>query len=143
MFHFMMTDEQRAVAMGLLSNHPVAVIATADTTGVPGAAVVLFAETPEFGIVFATHPTRKFYFLQQNPKTAFAFSKDWAAVQMHGTSKEIAGADAEKMKALFMKKHPEFNKHLLEGSAFFLFQPTWMRYMDNGAKPPVMWEVNF
>jgi hypothetical protein len=137
----MLTPEQKLTAQQFLASHPLAVIATADADATPGAAVVLFAETPELEIIFATHPTRKYQNLEDNHKAALVFSKDWACIQMHGTADELAGSELTTLKQLFISKQPNFDQHLLEGSVFFKFTPSWMRFMNLGPKPPVQWEV--
>lgn len=119
------------------------VIATTDRQCMPGAAVILFAETPDLDIIFGTHPTRKYHNLKQNPKAALAFSKGWQSLQMHGAAVELSGPELERMKALFVVKHPEYDRHVLTGSVFFKFTPQWMRFMDNGSEPPVRWEASY
>ncbi len=138
-----MTDAQRQQLTTLFSQHPTAVIATADTSGNPAAAVVLFAEESYLSVIFGTHPTRKYQNLKSNPLAAFVFHKDWWQIQAHGSVVELSGADARAAGQLFGQKHPEMDQHLMAGSVFFRFTPTWIRYMNTGAKPPEQWEVTF
>ena len=139
----MITQAQKEQAMAAFAQNPVAVVATADAEATPGAAVVLVTVTDDLQVIFGTHPTRKYMNLKANAKAAFAFSKDWMSIQMHGSAEELSGEKLDQMKALFIERHPGYDQHLLEGSAFFCFTPQWVRYMDNGAKPPVMWEAVF
>lgn len=137
----MVSQAQKEQVLGILSQHPTAVIATADAQATPGAAVVLTAVTDDLQVVFGTHPTRKYTNLKENSKVAFAFSKDWMSIQMHGVAEELSGEKLETLKTFFTQRHPEMDQHMFEGSAFFCFTPTWIRYMNTGAKPPEMWET--
>lgn len=137
----MLSQAQKEQILSTMAQHPTAVIATADAQGTPGAAVVLTMVTDELQVIFGTHPTRKYTNLKENPKAAFAFSKDWMSVQMHGVTEELSGERLDTMKAQFQARHPEMDQHMFEGSAFFCFTPTWIRYMNTGAKPPEMWEA--
>lgn len=137
----MLTKEQRAQALEFLAHHPVTVIATADQDATPGAAVILFAETPDLEIIFGTPPTRKYQNLKQNRKAALAFTKEWQSLQMHGTAVELAGAELANLRQLFIAKHPGHDRHMLGDSAFFKFTPSWIRYMDNSHTPRRFWEA--
>jgi pyridoxine/pyridoxamine 5'-phosphate oxidase len=137
----MFTPAQKEQLLGIFSQHPTAVIATADAQATPGAAVVLTAVTKDMQIIFGTHPTRKYSNLKENPKAAFAFTKDWMSIQMHGVTEELSGEKLDSMKAFFVERHPEMDQHMFQGSAFFCFTPSWVRFMDTGAKPSIMWEA--
>lgn len=129
--------------MAFLRQHPTAVLATADNQGAPGAAVVLFAEEPSGSIIFGTHPTLKYRNLQANPQAAMVVTRGFIAVQLHGQAVELQGQASSQAEKLFLTKHPEADRHMVEGSIFFRFTPTWVRYLDTGVKPPMKWEVDF
>lgn len=137
----MITDDQRQQLMAFLSQHPTAVLATADAQASPGAAVVLFAEEPTGSVIFGTHPTRKYRNLKANPQTAMVITREFVAVQMHGKAVELQGEEAAQAQKLFMAKHPEADKHMMEGSVFFRFTPSWARHINTGVKPPAQWEA--
>lgn len=135
----MISAEQKATLMALLSSHPVAIVATASKQGIPSAAVVLFAEQDDGSLIFGTHPTRKYENLMANPAASFVVSKGMEAIQFHGHAEQ--SADQETAKKMFMKKHPEMDQHLLLGSIFFHFTPSWVRYLNYGVQPPIQWET--
>lgn len=137
----MLTSLQKDQLQDLCRHHPLAVLATADTTGQPAAAVVLFANDDDFAIIFGTHPTRKYRNLKANPRAAVVLTKDWQQVQLHGSAVELSGEAAQTAKVLFLAKHPDMDRHLMDGSVFFRLTPQWIRYMDTGQQPPVQWEV--
>lgn len=136
-----LSPEQQQRVQDLLQNHSTAVLATADHLGAPSAAVVLFATEPDGTIIFGTHQTRKYRNLKDNPQAALVVTRDYTAIQMHGTATELQGADAAAAKQFFMAKHPEADQHMMAGSLFFRFSPSWLRYIDTGVKPPIQWEI--
>lgn len=135
-----MTNQQRSLVTNLLTEHPTAILATADLKAVPAAAVVLFAADKQGKIIFGTHPSRKYKNLKANPESAIVFTTGMIALQMHGRAVELTGAEAATGQSTFMIKHPEADKHLIEGTVFFLFTPSWLRYMDMGAVPMTTFE---
>lgn len=137
----MITPEQKQKLLGFLADHPVSVLATADPTATPAAAVVLFAAEDDLGIIFATHPTRKYRNLKANPQAAMAMTRDLTAIQIHGSAVELIGRESEAAEALFLKKHPEMDKRLVQGSVFFRLRPNWVRYIDIRPQPWEQWEV--
>lgn len=136
------TKKQTETLTAFLSSHPTAVISTCDREGNPAAAVVLFAEDGDLSLVFGTHPTRKYQNLKANPKAAFAMTQGMTALQIHADVHELSGQAAEEARSLFLKKHPEMDQHLVEGSVFFRARPNWLRYMDMSQRPWDQWEVS-
>lgn len=137
----MISPEQKTALATFMASHPTAVIATADASGAPAAAVVLFANDDELQVIFGTHPSRKFQNLQANPRAAFVLTKDWQQIQLHGPVQQLAGGEAETAAALFAQKHPEMDKQLLAGTVFFRLTPAWIRFMNTAKQPPEQWEV--
>ncbi len=137
----MLTPAQKEQLQDLCQHHPLAVLATADAAGNPAAAAVLFAHDDDFNIIFGTHPTRKYRNLKANPRAAVVLTKDWQQIQLHGSVVELTGVEGQTAQQLFMAKHPDMDRHLMEGSVFFRLTPDWIRYMDTGRQPPTQWEV--
>ncbi len=136
-------SQRRQLLLTFLSEHPTAVIATADKKGNPAAAVILFAEVDNLTLLFGTHPTKKYENLVENPKVALAMTKDLRAVQYHGYAEPLGGEEVNQAKALFAKKHPSMTDQLVEGSIFFRITPTWLRYIDMNVQPWEQWELRF
>ncbi len=139
----MISAEQQQKLLEFFAQHPTAVIATADTENTPAAAVVLFVVEDNLSFLFGTHPTRKYRNLKMNPKVAFVVASGYASAQLHGLAVELSGDDLAQAGKIFIAKHPEMNKHMLEGTVFFRFSPTWVRFTNNGAQPPEVWETEF
>lgn len=139
----MVTQTQQQILLTFFEDHPTAVLATSDVQGNPAAAVVLFAEQDDLGLIFGTHPTRKYNNIKANPKVALAMSRGMQAVQYHGFAEELMADDLVSARELFAKKHPAMDQQMVEGSIYFRITPTWIRYMNMQSTPWEQWEVQF
>ena len=129
-----------AALLDFLRRHRVAVQATASLDG-PQAAVVGFAVTSDFDIVFDTlGSSRKAVNLRRNPKLALVIGGldgSERTVQYEGLADEPTGAELERLKAVYYAAYPDGPSRLAwPGLTYVRVRPTWIRYSDFSADPP-------
>jgi len=119
-----------------------AVEASASASGDAQAAIIGFAVTDDFQIVFETlDSTRKIRNLRQNPKIALVVG-GWGAgdertVQYEGLADEPQGAELEGLKAIYAGRFPSgWTGRNWPGWVFVRVRPTWVRYSDFTHNPP-------
>ncbi len=138
--------DQRAFVLNFLRQHHLAVLATADETGKPEAAVLGFAETNAFELVFNTsNMTLKFQNLQKNPRVAAVIGWDnGQTVQYEGKVREVSGDEAVRYKEILYAKNPASRQHeQMPDERHFVIAPTWLRYSDINQAPPYHIELTF
>ena len=141
--------------LDFLRSHRLAVEASVSPTGAAQAAVVGFAISDEFEIVFDTlESTRKAQNLRQNPKIALVIGgltppgtpgaagiKDERTVQYEGIADEPSGAELEQLKQVYYAAYPDGPSRLSwPGLIYVRVRPTWLRYSDYTIDPPVIVE---
>ena len=132
--------------LDFLRAHRLAVEASVSPTGAAQAAVVGFAITDQFEIVFDTLvSTRKAQNLRQNPKIALVIGGAEAgedrSVQYEGIADEPSGAELERLKRTYYEAYPDGPSRLRwPGLIYVRVQPTWVRYSDYTVDPPVIEE---
>ncbi len=125
-----------------LRQHRLAVQASVSATSDPQAAVVGYAVTDEFEIIFDTlESTRKAQNLRQNPKLALVIGGlipgDERTVQYEGIADEPSGEDLERLKNLYYDVYPDGPSRLSwPGLIYVRVRPTWVRYSDYNLDPP-------
>lgn len=125
-----------------LRQHRLAVQASVSATSDPQAAVVGYAVTDEFEIIFDTlESTRKAQNLRQNPKLALVIGGlipgDERTVQYEGIADEPSGQDLERPKNLYYGVYPDGPSRLSwPGLIYMRVRPTWVRYSDYNLDPP-------
>ncbi len=138
--------DQKAFVLNFLRQHHLAVLATADETGKPEAAVLGFAETDAFELIFNTsNTTLKFQNLQKNPQVAVVIGWDnGQTVQYEGNVREVYGEKAVRYKAILYTKNPTSHQHeLMPDERHFVISPTWLRYSDINQEPAYRIEWTF
>jgi general stress protein 26 len=129
-----------------LRSHRVAVEASVSPGGGPQAAVVGFAITDRFEIVFDTiDSTRKAQNLRRNPKLAFVIGGllpgDERTVQYEGVADEPSGDDLDRLKQVYYATYPDGPSRLSwPGIMYVRVRPTWVRYSDYNVDPPLIVE---
>src|SRR5689334_23286813 len=97
--------------LDFLRQHRVAVQASVSATQGPQAAVVGFAVTDRFEIVFDTlDSTRKALNLRRNPKIALVIgglTGEERTVQYEGIAGEPSGSELERLKAVYYQVYPD------------------------------------
>lgn len=116
--------------------HRLAVQATASTDGAPQAAVVGFAVSDRFELVFDTlASTRKAQNIRANSRVAFVIGglkkNDERTVQYEGIADEPSGTELERLKGIYYEVFPDGPDRLSwPGLIYVRVRPTWIRYSD-------------
>ena len=103
----------------------------------------------DFEFVFDTlSRTRKVENLRMNPEIAHTIggfvSGDERSVQCNGIADEPKGSELERLKAIYFEKFPEGRARAdWDGITYFRVRPTWIRYGDYKADPPLISEFTF
>lgn len=138
-------------AKGLLEflrRHRLAVQASVAAAGSPQAAVVGFAVTDQFEIVFDTlESTRKARNLRQNGRVALVIGGsndgDQRTVQYEGLADEPSGAELERLKQVYYAAYPDGpNRLTWPGLIYVRVRPTWIRYSNYSVDPPEILEFS-
>jgi len=116
-----------------LRSHRLAVLATVSPEGAPEAAVMGFAVTPEFDIIFDTvRSARKYPNLLANPRVALVIGGEREiTVQYEGIAEEPAGGDRERWKEIYFATWPDGReRQSWTGITWFRVRPVWIRYSN-------------
>jgi general stress protein 26 len=141
------SEDIRTRLLDFLRAHKLAIQATASADGAPQAAVVGYAVTDRFELVFDTlDSTRKARNLRENPKLAFVVgglkAGDERTVQYEGVADEPTGAECERLKAVYYAVFPDGPSRLgWPGLIYVRVRPTWIRYSDYNRDPPEIIEL--
>ena len=125
-----------------IRGHSLAVQASVSPALAPQAAVVGFAITDRFELIFDTlDTTRKVPNLRRNPKIAFVIggltSGDERTVQYEGLADEPAGAELARLKEVYFGVFPDGpERQRWPGITYVRVRPTWIRYSDFNRAPP-------
>ena len=132
----------RAGLLAFLRQHRLAVQASVSDASAAQAAVVGFAVTDAFEIIFDTlASTRKMQNLRRNPRIALVIGGvvdgSERTVQYEGIADEPTGAELERAKTAYYEVFPDGpNRLSWPGLTYVRVRPTWIRYSDFGASPP-------
>jgi general stress protein 26 len=132
----------RARLLEFLRQYTLAVQASVSASNGPQAAVVGFAITDQFEIIFDTlESTRKVHNLRRNPKIAFVIGGldkgDERTVQYEGIADEPKGRELERLKQVYYAVFPDGPSRLSwPGPIYVRVRPTWIRYSDYNVDPP-------
>jgi pyridoxine/pyridoxamine 5'-phosphate oxidase len=123
--------------------HKMAVQASVAATGEPQAAAIGIAVTEGLEIVFDTLATsRKARNLRQDPRIALVIGwdlDDERTVQYEGVVDEPAGAELERLKAVYFATYPDGpERERWPDITYFRARPTWIRYSDYSGDEPVI-----
>ena len=125
-----------------LRRHRLAVQASVSGAGAPQAAVVGYAVTDRFEIVFDTlASSRKGQNLRANNRIALVIGGlrdgEERTVQYEGVADEPRGEELEALKQLYYRVYPDGPTRLSwPGLIYVRVRPTWIRYSDFNANPP-------
>lgn len=109
------------------------VIATASPDGLPEAALVNIAVTPDLEIIFeTTDATRKFPNLRRNPRAEMVIGwEDNKTLQCYGPIDEPEGREGQRLKADYLSAFPDSASHeVWPGNHYFRLRPVWARFSD-------------
>jgi len=125
-----------------LKEHRLAVEASVSASLAAQAAVVGFAISDEFEIIFDTlNSTRKVPNLRQNPRLAFVVGGllpgDERTAQYEGIADEPTGTELERLTEIYYGVYPEGRtRRSWPGLIYIRVRPTWIRYSDYNVDPP-------
>ncbi|HTF55900.1 MAG TPA: pyridoxamine 5'-phosphate oxidase family protein [Planctomycetota bacterium] len=128
--------------LAFMRSHSLAVQASVSPSGAPQAAVVAFAVTDDFEILFdALESTRKIPNLRKNPKIALVIGGltegNERTVQYEGVADEPHGAPLERLKEIYFARFPDGRDRLTwPGLVYVRVRPRWIRYSDFNRRPP-------
>ena len=128
--------------LAFLRSHRLAVQSSVSESGAPQAAVVGYAVTDQFEIVFDTiESSRKGRNLRRNNRIALVIGGlldgEERTIQYEGIADEPTGEDLERLKHVYYKAYPDGPTRLSwPGLIYFRVRPTWIRYSDFHANPP-------
>jgi general stress protein 26 len=132
----------RARLLEFLRQHTLAVQASVSASNGAQAAVVGFAITDQFEIIFDTlESTRKVQNLRRNPRIALVIGGlvkgDERTVQYEGIADEPEGSELERLKQVYYVAFPDGPSRLSwPGLTYVRVRPTWIRYSDYNVDPP-------
>ena len=139
----------RSEVLAFLRSNKWAVQASTSEAETPQAAVVGFAVTDAFEIVFDTlESTRKAKNLHANPSIAFVIGGlldgDERTVQYEGTADFPQGEELERVRAIYFEAFPDGRTRLCwPGITYVRVAPKWLRYSDFNLNPPLVAEFCF
>lgn len=132
-----------------IRSHRYAIEATVSPDHSPQAAIIGFAATEQFELVFDTlASTRKAANLRDNPRIALVIGgwkdNDSRTVQYEGVADIPVGAELERLKQAYFAVFPDGPTRLSwPGITYVRVKPKWMRYSDFTAEPPAIVEHGF
>ena len=132
-----------------MRSHSLAVQASVALTGTPQAAVVGFAVTDDFEIIFdSLDVTRKVQNLRRNPEIALVIgglsNGDERTAQYEGIADEPVGMELERVQAVYFARFPAGReRQKWPGIVYVRVRPTWIRYSDYNQEPEQIVEFTF
>jgi general stress protein 26 len=126
--------------------HRLAVQASVSPAGVPQAAMVGFAVSDQFEIVFDTvQTTRKAQNLRRNPHLALVIGgwvpDDERTVQYEGEADEPSGMELDRVQQVYYAAYPDGpSRASWPGLIYVRVRPSWVRYSDYNKDPPEIME---
>lgn len=132
--------------LDFMRRYRLAVQSSVTESNAPQAAVVGFAVTDRFEIVFDTlKSTRKAQNLRRNDKLALVIGGvtdgDERTVQYEGIADEPTGAELERLKQVYYRVYPDGPSRLgWPGLIYVRVRPMWLRYSDYSRDPPLIVE---
>jgi hypothetical protein len=142
----METEEARATLYAFVKDRRHAVIATASNDGVPEAALINIAVTPDLEIVFeTTSGTRKYANLMRNPRVCLVIGwEDDRTLQLDGFVDVLPeGREYERLKAFYVSAFPQKSSHeYWPGNDYYRVRPRWAR-LSNYNFPRKVEEFSF
>ena len=131
-----------ADVLDFLRLHRLAVQASVSQSGAPQAALVGFAVTDRFEIVFDTlASSRKAQNLRRHPGIALVIGgmapADERTVQFEGIADQPSGAELERVKQVYYTAHPDGPTRVAwPGLIYIRVRPVWLRFSDYNRDPP-------
>ena len=137
-----------SLLLRFLREHRLAVQASVSPDSRAQAAVVGFAVSDRFEIVFDTiESTRKARNLRVNPQVALVVGGllpgDERTAQIDGIADEPGGEDLDRLKAVYYEAYPDGPSRLSwPGLIYVRVRPTWVRFSNYTVNPPTIVEFD-
>jgi general stress protein 26 len=131
-----------------LRSYRLGVQSSVSTSGAAQSAVVGFAISDDFQIIFDTVDTsRKVHNLRNNPKIAFVIGGlldgDERTVQYEGIADEPGGPELETLKKVYFQAFPDGPaRQSWPRICYFRVRPSWIRFSDYNQDPPEIVEFS-
>ena len=125
-----------------IREHRLAVEASVAVSSAAQAAVVGFAISDDFEIIFDTlDSTRKVANIRRNPRVAFAIGGltpgDERTAQYEGVADEPTGADLDRLTEIYYRVYPDGRaRRSWAGLIYIRVRPIWIRYSDYNVDTP-------
>ena len=129
-----------------LRSNRLSVLSTVGPKGEPQSALVGFAITPEFEIIFDTvGRSRKFANLSRDPRAAFVIGWEGEiTVQFEGIARQISSTELGHYHEVYFRAFPDGPARLQwDGITYYVVAPKWIRYSDFDKSPPEIVEFAF
>jgi general stress protein 26 len=129
-----------------LSQHRLAVLATASENGTPQSAVMGIAVTPELEIIFDTlTSSRKYPNLIARPACSLVVGwENEETVQMEGIARVPLGEELRRYVDAYFMVWPDGQSRMSwPNIAYFVVKPHWVRYSNLGSNPPKISENTY
>ena len=129
-----------------LGSKRLGVLSTIGPKGQPQSALVGFALTPQFEIVFDTiSRSRKFANLARDPRAAFVIGWEGEVTeQFEGVARQISSTDVGPYHEIYFAAFPDGPARLKwDGITYYVIAPKWIRYSDFNQSPPEIEEFVF
>jgi general stress protein 26 len=126
--------------------HRLAVQTSVSAVGAPQGAIVGFAVTDQFEIIFDTlQTTRKVQNLRKNPHIALVIGGwvqgDERTVQYEGEADEPSGAELDRLKHVYFSVYRDGrSRSSWPGITYVRVKPKWIRYSDYNQDTPQILE---
>ena len=129
-----------------VKQNSMAVLATVSESGLPEAALIQFACTNAFELVFDTVPAaRKTENLRRMRRAAVVIGfTDEITVQLEGEAVELSGDSLLVYRPAYLRAFSAARSHSASpGLIYFKIEPRWIRYSDLSGHEPVIREFSF
>ena len=128
---------ERNELLAYLRSQRLGVLGTLAPSGEPQAALVGYAVTPDFELLFDTlRTTRKYRNIIGKPRVSFtigntAGSGDERTAQYEGIAEELIGEQLTRLQPLYFATWPDCVAHIQwPHITWFVIRPSWIRYSD-------------
>lgn len=138
--------KNRDEILAFMQSKTLMTISSLNEKGTPQAAVVGVGVTDDFRLVFGTSNTsRKYKSITARPSVAAVIGWDGPeTVQYEGEARELKGVEADELSELYFAHNPMARKFKDNpDQAYFVVQPTWLRYTNLASHPWDITELSF
>lgn len=140
------TAEELAIALKFALGERLGVLSTLSVENEPQSALIGFAVTVGFEIVFDTvQSSRKYENLCVNARVALVIGcTSEKTIQFEGVAEELGGEDLAKYLPVYFAAFPDGpERQSWPGITYFMVRPKWLRYCDYGQRPRLIREFDF